>query len=339
MQAISLAKPGGLEAINVRDIESPPAPGAGEIAVSIKASSLNYHDLLVALGLLETEDQRVLMSDGAGVVSAVGQDVTEFSVGDHVVSTFFPQWLSGEAVPDAGSFALTPGDGVDGMAAKEVVRSADAFTLAPKNWSHAESATITTAGVTAWRALITDGKLKAGDTVLTQGTGGVSLAALQIAKMMGAKVIITSSSDEKLEKAKALGADVTINYKTHESWSDEVLKATGGAGVDHIIELGGPDTLGQSINAIRVGGHISIIGVLTGFDANLPVLALLGKQARLQGLIVGSKQDQKDYVKALESNDVSPVIDKTFSYTDTADAFKYQQSGKHFGKICLTWDE
>lgn len=338
MQAICLAKPGGFEAINVCEIDSPSRPESGEIAVSIKASSLNYHDLLVALGLLETEDQRVLMSDGAGIVTAVGKGVTEFSVGDHVVSTFFPQWLSGSAVPTAGSFALTPGDGVDGMAAQEVVRSVDAFTHAPKNWTHAESATITTAGLTAWRALVVDGKLKAGDTVLTQGTGGVSLAALQIAKMMGARVIITSSSDEKLEKAKGLGADITINYNTHKAWGDEVLKATHGRGVDHVIELGGPDTLVQSINAVRVGGHISIIGVLTGFEASLPVLALLGKQVRLQGLIVGSKQDQRDYVKALEHCGVKPVIDKTFRYADTADAFMYQQSGRHFGKICLTWD-
>ncbi|MBU2979258.1 NAD(P)-dependent alcohol dehydrogenase [Alteromonas sp. C1M14] len=336
MKAVVLKKPGGLDQIALCERDET-VPGPTEIKVAIKASSLNYHDLLVAQGHMPTETDRILMSDGAGIVEQVGEEVTEFAVGDAVVSTFFPQWLNGPATTPVGNFAQTPGDGVDGMAAEYVVRSTSAFTHAPKGWRHEESATITTAGLTAWRALVVDGKIKAGDTILTLGTGGVSLAALQIGKLMGAKVIITSSSDDKLSKAKALGADVTINYRTTPNWAEAVLAATHGKGVDHVIELGGPNTLNQSIEAVRVGGHISLIGVLTGFQGDIATASIMAKQVRLQGLIVGSKQDQMEYIKALNASDIRPIIDKTFAFDALAEAFDYQQSGSHFGKICLTW--
>jgi NADPH:quinone reductase-like Zn-dependent oxidoreductase len=216
-----------------------------------------------------------------------------------------------------------------------VTAAATAFTLAPKGYSHAEAATLTTAGLTAWRALVVEGNLKAGDTVLALGTGGVSIFALQFAKMMGATVIITSSSDEKLERARALGADHTINYKTHKNWGAKVRELTGGVGVDHVIEVGGPGTLPQSIDAVSVGGNIMLIGVLTGYAGDVPTAALMAKQARLQGLIVGSRQQQMDMVKALEATGVRPVIDRRFDLTELADAFRYQASGAHFGKICL----
>ncbi|SFK65133.1 zinc-dependent alcohol dehydrogenase family protein [Methylophaga sulfidovorans] len=337
MQAIKVKQSGGLETIFVDNIEQASSPKKGEITVRIHAGSLNYHDYLVAAGHLKTDSDRVLLSDGAGVVEQVGEGVTEFKVGDHVVSTFFPQWLSGEVVPSAGDFHQTPGDGTDGYAMESVTRPVEAFTHAPAGWSHAEAATITTAGLTAWRALVADGKLKAGDTILTLGTGGVSIAALQIGKMFGANVIITSSSDDKLAKAKALGADATINYREHPDWAREVMEITNGLGAKHILELGGPGTLEQSIKAAAVGGHISLIGVMSGLSGQVPTGLLMMKQVRLQGLLVGTRRQQQDYVKALEMNDFRPVIDKSFKYQQLAEAFEYQTNGAHFGKICVEW--
>lgn len=337
MQSIQLQQPGGLDKIVIGDITEPSDLGAEDVRVRIHAGSLNYHDYLVAAGALPTEDRRILLSDGAGVVEAVGENVSDFKVGDHVVSCFFPQWNAGPVVPSASGFQCTPGDGIDGFAQEVVVRDQNAFTLSPKGWSHSEAATITTAGVTAWRALVVEGGLKAGDTVLTLGTGGVSLIAIQIAKAMGARVIITSSSDEKLAKAQALGADDIINYKTTPEWGQAVMELTGGQGAKHVVELGGPGTLAQSIEAVSVGGQISLIGVHTGFDGQVPTAQLMFKNARLQGLVVGSRADQRDYVKALEQNAIRPIIDRTFKYSQLAEAFEYQLTGAHMGKICVEW--
>jgi NADPH:quinone reductase-like Zn-dependent oxidoreductase len=273
------------------------------------------------------------MSDGAGIVEAVGEGVSEFRPGDHVVSCFFPLWQDGPAAVD--EFANTPGDGIDGYVREVAVRPADWFTHAPKNYSHAEAATLTTAGLTAWRALVVDGGLKAGDTVLALGTGGVSIFALQIAKAMGATVIITSSSDEKLERARAVGADHVINYKSEAEWGARARDLTGGRGVDHIIEVGGPGTLPQSIRAVSVGGHIALIGVLTGMGGEVPTALLMARQARLQGLIVGSRREQIDMVRAIEATGLHPVIDRSFALGEIAEAFRYQEAGRHFGKICL----
>jgi len=228
------------------------------------------------------------MSDGAGEVTAVGEGVREFAVGDHVVSTFFPDWLDGE--PQAEGFARTPGDGIDGYAREQVTAPATWFTRAPRGWSHAEAATLTTAGLTAWRALFEDGGLRPGETVLVQGSGGVSVFALQFAKLAGARVIATSSSDEKLERLRALGADALINYRSEPEWGLRVRELTDGRGVDHVVEVGGPDTLAQSMLATRAGGHIALIGVLTGIDSRLPLGLALGRQLRLQALIVGSRR-------------------------------------------------
>lgn len=337
MKALTLKAPGGLENINVSDIADPGKPGKGEIRVAIMASSLNFHDLMVAGGQSPTADGRILLSDGAGIVEEVGEGVKDFKVGDRVVSTFFPLWSAGKPVPAVGGFAHTPGDGIDGMACEYVVRPEHAFTHAPAGWSHAESATITTSGLTAWRALITDGNLKAGETVLVQGTGGVSIAALQIAKAMGAKVIATSSSDEKLAVVKQLGADETINYKTTPAWGDKVLELTGGFGVDHVVEVGGPATLNESLKSVKVGGHIAQIGILSGNEAAVPVVILLSKQVNLKGLIVASRQDQIDFVRALEVMGQKPIIDRTFKYEELSEAFTRQQSGAHLGKICVEW--
>jgi NADPH:quinone reductase-like Zn-dependent oxidoreductase len=273
------------------------------------------------------------MSDGAGVVEAIGDGVTGFAVGDNAVSLFFPYWQDG--TPPHGNFSHVPGDGIDGYARDVVVTPAAWFTHAPKGWSHTESATLPCAALTAWRALVVEGGLKAGDSVLILGTGGVAIFALQIAKMMGATAIITSSSDAKLERAKAMGADHTINYKSEPEWGNAVRKWTGGSGVDHVLEIGGPGTLPQSIAAVRIGGHISLIGILTGVSGDVPTLAMMAKQIKLQGIIVGSRAHQVDMIRALDANKLRPVVDKTFAREALADAFRHEEKAQHFGKICV----
>lgn len=333
MKVISVNSPGGLDRLKIEDRPDPGDPGAGQIRVRIHASSLNFHDYLVANGSIRTEDGRIPMSDGAGVVEAVGEGVDEFAVGDSVVSTFFPEWTDGRA--RVGDFRTTPGDGIDGYAREHVVVPARYFTRAPAGYDHRQAATLTTAALTAWRALVVDGGLRPGATVLTLGTGGVSIFALQMARAMGATVISTSSSDEKIERLRELGADHTINYETEPEWGKKVLELTDGAGADHVIEVGGPGTLPQSIRAVRIGGHIALIGVLTGSAGEIPTALLMAKQARLQGLIVGSRRDQQDMIRALEVTGIEPVIDRSFEFDDLADAFAYEEAGRHFGKICV----
>ncbi|MCC5900918.1 MAG: NAD(P)-dependent alcohol dehydrogenase [Halomonas sp.] len=335
MYAIQLQQPGGLDKLSLVELAAPGEPGPGEIKVRLHASSLNFHDYAVVAGMIPTDDGRIPMSDGAGVVEAVGEGVSEFAVGDAVVSTFFPDWLEGPA--RVGDFTTTPGDGVDGYAREQIIRPATWFTHQPRGYSHAESATLTTAGLTAWRALVVDGGIKAGDTVLVLGTGGVSIFALQFAKMMGAKVIATSSSNEKLARLRELGAEHTINYKETPDWGKAVKALTKGEGVDHVVEVGGSGTLPQSIDAVKIGGHISLIGILTGREGEIPTAKLMAKQARLQGLIVGSRRHQIEMIRAIEASNLRPVIDQEFALQEIANAFRHQESGKHFGKICLTF--
>ena len=332
IRTLYIAPGGGFDSVT---LETTPAvgPGPGEITVRLRASSLNYHDLGVVSGAMGPTARRIPMSDGAGEVTAVGEGVREFAVGDHVVSTFFPDWLDGE--PQAEGFARTPGDGIDGYAREQVTAPATWFTRAPRGWSHAEAATLTTAGLTAWRALFEDDGLRPGETVLVQGSGGVSVFALQFAKLAGARVIATSSSDEKLERLRALGADALINYRSEPEWGLRVRELTDGRGVDHVVEVGGPDTLAQSMLATRAGGHIALIGVLTGIDSRLPLGLALGRQLRLQALIVGSRRQQQDMIRALEASDLRPVIDRHFPLEDLVAAFQHQASGGHFGKIVL----
>ncbi|WP_442681581.1 zinc-dependent alcohol dehydrogenase family protein [Sphingomonas sp. ASY06-1R] len=335
MKAMVLHAPAGLDRLVLEDRPDPEDPGAGEIRVRLHGTSLNFHDLGVVTGRMPTADGRVPMADGAGIVEAVGDGVREFAAGDAVVSCFFPDWQAGTAT--IGDFSRTPGDGMDGFAQDVVVRPATAFTRAPKGYDAVEAATITTAGLTAWRALVVDGKLKAGDTVLLLGTGGVSIWALQLAKLMGARVAITSSSDEKLERARAMGAEYSVNYRAREDWGHAVRDWTNGRGVDHVVEVGGPGTLAQSIEAVRVGGHISLIGVLTGMGGEVPTALLMARQARLQGLIVGSRAEQQDMVRALEAGGVRPVVDRRYPLEQLADAFRHQQTGDHYGKVGVEW--
>lgn len=333
MKAIVSRAPGGLDHLEAITLDDPGAPGPGEIRVRLRASSLNYHDFIVASRPGRVADGRIVMSDGAGVVEAIGEGVSEFKVGDLAVSCFFPYWLDGP--PTVSDFSRTPGDGIDGYAREVVVKPATWFTLAPEGYTPAQAATLTTAGLTAWRALVIDGKLKAGDTVLVLGSGGVSIFALQFAKAMGAQVIATSSSDEKLERLRRLGADHVINYKSTPEWGKHTLMLTNGRGVDHVIEVGGPGTLPQSIAAVRVGGHISLIGVLTGAAGTVPTAMLMAKQARLQGLIVAGRRHQIDMVRAIDAIKLAPVIDRSFPLDALGEAFRYEESGKHFGKICV----
>ncbi len=333
MKAIQLKKPAGFDSLHCVELPQLGEPQAGEIQVKICANSLNFHDLVVVRGDFPTADGSIPMSDGAGVVTAVGAGVTEFAVGDHVVSCFFPTWQDGPAT--LSDFATVPGDGIDGYAIEQVNAPSTSFTHAPSQYSHAQAATLTTAALTAWRALVVDGKLKAGDTVLVLGTGGVSIFALQMAKSLGAKVIATTSSAAKKQKLLALGADQVINYRDEKNWGDVVLELTAGRGADIVVEVGGPATLAQSIRACRVGGHIALIGILTGYSGEIPTVELMAKQISLKGIIVGSREQQQEMVKALNRFDWVPVIDRTFSVDQMAEAFKYQESGQHFGKICI----
>ena len=323
---------GGLDKIEIASSQSR-KPEAGEITVRLYASSLNYHDLMVVTGAMPPQERRIPMSDGAGEVIAVGEGVSEFSIGDHVVSTFFPDWLDGEA--QLAGFSRVPGDGIDGYAREQVTASATAFTLAPEGYSHAEAATLTTAGLTAWRALFEGERLKAGQTVLVQGSGGVSIFALQIAKAAGARVIATSSSDAKLERLSALGADEVINYRKDPQWGETARRMTNGRGVDHVIEVGGAGTLAQSIQASKVGGHIAIIGVLSGVESQLSIVQALASQLRLQCILVGNRRQQQDFIRAIDVMGLRPVIDRHFPLESIVEAFEYQTSGQHFGKIVL----
>lgn len=332
MRTMILKAPGGLENFLLveRDV---PRPGPGEILVRIRALSLNYHDYMVALGTARVADGRIPMSDGAGEVIEVGSGVTGFAPGDAVVSTFFPDWLGGEPTP-ATRHAMG-GDTVDGYASEYVAASATAFTRAPAGWSHIEAATLTCAALTAWRGLVTDGRIRSGDVVLTQGTGGVSLFALQFAKAAGATVIATSSSDEKLDRLRAMGADHVINYRDTPRWGAEAMRLTGGRGVDHVVEIGGAGTLRQSIDACRLGGHIALIGILAGMSGDIPTYLIFGRQLRISGVTVSHRQDQEAMIRAFNATGMRPVVDSVFPLDRLADAYRHQASQKHFGKICI----
>lgn len=333
MKTVRLRAPAGIENLEFGSSEGR-APGEGEITVRVRATSLNFHDYLVVTGVLPTPDGRIPMSDGAGEVIAVGEGVSDFKVGDKVVATFFPKWLDG----DGGEEVRTdvPGDGADGFAREEVTGPAWGFTPAPRGYTDLEAATIACAGLTAWRSLFVDGGLSPGDTVLLQGTGGVSIFALQFAKAAGAAVIATSSSDEKLERLKAMGADHLINYRKTPDWGDRALEFTGGKGVDKVLEVGGANTLPQSMTATRHGGQISIIGRIAGREAMVSVGLVQFKRLRLQGVSVGSRRDQLQMIRGIEATGVKPVIDSTFPLEDLAAAFRHQESGRHFGKICIS---
>lgn len=332
MKAVRLQTPASVANLRLFD-EEQPKPKAGEVLVRVRASSLNPHDDFVVRGLIPAANNRVPLSDGAGDVVACGEGVSELKVGDAVVSAFWPHWLSGEIT--TATRRDIPGELVDGYAREYACMPAHAFTRTPKGYSHAQAATLPCAGVTAWRGLVTQGKVKPGDTVLVIGSGAVSLFALQFAKTAGARVIATSSSDEKLAKLIQLGADEVINYKRTPNWGEKAKTLTDGRGVDHVIEVGGPATLAQSMAACRLGGHIALIGVLSGFAGELLIPALFSAQIRVSGISVGSRTDLEDMIRAIEVNSLQPVIDRTFRLDQITAAFEYYQKQLHFGKVSI----
>ena len=333
MRAIQLRAPASLDNLVLADLPDPGDPGPGEIRVRLGASSLNFHDFAVVAGMIPTAENRIPMSDGAGVVEAVGEGVTDFAVGDLAVSLFFPEWDDG--APPATAFTGVPGDGIDGYAREVVVTPQNWFTRVPQGWSSAEAATLTCAGLTAWRALFVDGATQPGSTVLIQGSGGVSVFALQFAKAAGARVIATSSSDAKLDKLKALGADELINYQEVPAWGARAMELTGGRGVDTVVEIGGAGTLDQSMVATRVGGHVALIGVLAGFAGPVQTALLMAKNLRVQGLTVGSRAQQLAMIEGVEANGIRPVISDHFPLEKLGDAFRHQIANGHFGKIVV----
>jgi NADPH:quinone reductase-like Zn-dependent oxidoreductase len=311
-----------------------PVPGAGEVLVKIHAASLNYRDLRMVQGTYNPKLKMPIVpfSDGAGEVVQVGEAVTRFKVGDRVCQIFMQGWLDGEV--DYAKARTALGGDIDGVLREFAVFSEEGLVAIPDHLSYEEAATLPCAAVTAWHALVGSGNLKAGDTVLTLGTGGVSIFALQFAKALGATVISTSSSDEKLEHAKRLGADHTINYKTHEDWDNVVKEITGKRGVDHVVEVGGPGTLQRSLSSVRMGGHIALIGVVAG-KGDFNPMQIFMKTIKLQGIFVGSRKMFEEMNAAISLNKLKPVIDKVFEFEQAPEALKYMDSGAHFGKIVV----
>jgi NADPH:quinone reductase-like Zn-dependent oxidoreductase len=333
MKAIQIQDGFGLD--NLRLVDRPePQPGVGQVLLKLKAASLNRRDLMVVQGRYYPRQPLPLipLSDGVGEVVAVGEGVTRVKVGDRVSSIFFQTWLAGR--PSKTAFRSALGSPGDGVLAEYVVLHQDGVLPVPEHLTDEEGATLPCAAVTAWNALIAGGGLKAGDTVLLQGTGGVSLFALQFAKLTGARIIITSSSDEKLERALQMGASDRINYKTTPNWEEQVYALTDGNGVDYVVEVGGAGTLPQSLRAVRVGGHISLIGVLTAGEGINP-LPILSRSVRVQGVYVGSREMFEAMNRAIVLHQLKPVVDRSFPFTEARQALEYLESGAHFGKICL----
>lgn len=334
MRAFRIHKFGEADGLVLDELPEP-KPGPGEVAIRVRAASLNYRDLMMIRGQYNPKLALpiVPLSDGAGEVAAVGPGVTRFKPGDRVAGAFMPGWVSG-APNEAKSRSALGGGGV-GMLAETVVLPADGVVAVPDHLSFEEAATLPCAAVTAWHGLVVEGQIKAGDTVLVQGTGGVSVFALQFARMHGARVIATSSSDEKLESIRALGASDGINYKANPDWDKAVLKLTGGEGVDHVVEVGGVGTLNRSLKAAKMGGRVSLIGVLTGGAAEVGIFPVLMKTLRIQGIYVGSVEMFESMNRAIALNALKPVIDRVFPFEQAADAYRYLESGAHFGKVVI----
>ncbi|WP_067666782.1 zinc-dependent alcohol dehydrogenase family protein [Nocardia miyunensis] len=332
MRAMTIRRPGDLDNLVLSD-RAEPVPGPGEVLVRVRACSLNYHDYVVAKGWLPVADGLVVLSDAAGEVVAVGPDVDTVAEGDTVISTFYPKWSTGPARRESTS--AIPGDTVDGYARELISVPETWLTRSPAGLDLTEAATLPCAGLTAWRGVVVDGMVKPGDVVLTQGTGGVSLFALQFAKAAGATVIATSSSDEKLERLRKLGADHIINYRDVPEWGRAARQLTDGRGVDLVIEVGGSGTLAQSIDACGMNARIALIGVLSGVSGDMNVGAALTKQVTIKGLAVGSRTDQHDMIRAIETIGLRPVIDSLYPLDGLAAAFRHQEGGQHMGKICI----
>jgi NADPH:quinone reductase-like Zn-dependent oxidoreductase len=332
MKAYEIRGGFGLENLVLTDRPTP-KPGPGEVLLRMKAVSLNYRDLLVVKGTYNPKLPlpRIPVSDGVGEVVEVGPGASRFAAGTRVAGAFMPGWVEGELTDAKARTAL--GGGVDGLLAVYAVLPQEGVVAVPAHLSDEEAATLPCAAVTAWNGLMAGG-VKAGETVLVQGTGGVSLFALQFARLAGARVIATSSSEEKLGRVRALGASDAINYRTESDWGEVVRKLTGGRGVDHVIEVGGAGTLTQSLRALRTGGHIALIGVLSGYGQFNPV-PLLMKAVRLTGIFVGSRAMFEAMNRAIEQSGMRPVVDRVFAFGQSVEALKHLESGTHFGKVVI----
>ena len=333
MQAYRINSPEGIQSLKTVKLPDP-TPGPDEVVMMVRACSLNYRDsLMLKGGYPRNRTYPVIpLSDGAGEIAAIGSGVTSCKVGDRVAANFMRDWITGPISESALLSSL--GGGVQGMLAEQVCLPANAIVQIPNHLSYEEASTLPCAALTAWNAL-TSAQTKAGDTVLVLGTGGVSIFALQLAKAMGARVILTTGSDEKASKAKALGADETINYKTHPNWDKKVLSLTGNTGVDLVLEVGGPGTLDRSIQSTRVGGTIALIGLLDMGGEAPGIIPLLLNAQKIHGIYVGSVEMFQNMNKAISVSKLHPVIDKVFPFDQAAKAYELLMSQKHFGKVVI----
>ncbi|MBX3483770.1 NAD(P)-dependent alcohol dehydrogenase [Phenylobacterium sp.] len=337
MRALNVSAPWGLDAIQV--VEKPaPTPGPGQVLVRMKAVSLNYRDLLMVNGMYgrapsQTTDVITPFSDGCGHVEAVGEGVTRFKAGDRVATLFFQGWISGP--PSLEKVVTALGFPIPGAGSELQTFSEHGLSKVPEYLSDNEVATLPCAALTAWRGLFADARLEPGDTVVLQGTGGVSIFGLQFAHAAGLRTLITSSSDAKLERARELGADHVVNYRATPAWSKPVREATNGRGADFIMEVGGGGTIQESMRAVRIGGHIAVIGVVAGAGDPFNPAALIGNSAKLQGLSVGSRDMFESMCRMMDLKKIFPVVDKVFPFTEAKAAFGAMAAGEHFGKIVL----
>lgn len=337
MRALEVAAPWGLDQLKMVE-RAAPTPGPGQVLVRVTAISLNYRDLMMVNGSYGRGPSAATapitpFSDGCGIVEAVGEGVSRVRVGDRVASMFFQGWIEGP--PNAAKAVTALGFPIPGVGAELALLSEQGVSKVPDHLTDEGVATLPCAGLTAWRAMFEDARLLAGQSVVLQGTGGVSIFGLQFAKAAGLRAIITSSSDEKLERAKALGADVLINYRHEPEWSKPVKAATGGAGADFIMEVGGGGTIQQSMRAVRIGGHVALIGVLAGAGEGFNPAMLISNSATLQGVFVGSRTMFEDMCKAIAAHGIRPVVDKVFPWEETRAALEAMRDGAHFGKIVL----
>jgi NADPH:quinone reductase-like Zn-dependent oxidoreductase len=313
-----------------------PTPSAGEVVVRVRATSLNFRDLMIFQGnYARGANYPVIpLSDGAGDVVAVGEGVTRWKPGDRVAATFFQEWKSGPAPPETAGSAL--GGARDGMLAERVTLNEAGLVAVPDHLSYEEAATLPCAALTAWQALVFRGRVHAGQTVLLLGTGGVSIFGLQFAKMHGARVIITSGSDEKLARARELGADFGINYRQTPDWEKEVLRLTGGAGVQQALEVGGAETFAKSLKCLALNGNVHVVGGVSGFNVEAPLGLMIGKLAEVHGIFVGSREMFEDMNRAIGLRQMQPQIDRVFPFEEALNAYAYLESGAHFGKVVIT---
>ncbi len=324
----------GIENLTLAERTEPPPPRANEVLVKFHAASLNYRDLMMVKGIYNPKLKTPLipLSDGAGEIVAIGENVTKWKQGDRVCPIFMQGWIDGEIDSHKARTAL--GGDLDGCLREFGSFSENALVRIPDHLSYEEAAALPCAAVTAYHALFVSGCMKPDDAVLLQGTGGVSIFALQFAGVFGCRTIITSSSDEKLQRAKELGADNLINYRKREDWDKAVLEFTEKQGVEHIVEVGGAGTMQKSLNAVKMGGHIAVIGVLAG-KGDFDLRSILMKSVKMQGIFVGSRHMFEDMNRLLCQHNLKPSIDKTFAFEDAKDAFRYMESGAHFGKIMV----